>query len=286
VPLLQGESSRADRNKVIGVLHIHADGIGRDLPAGSEVEVTLEVDESAQTAAKAYVPLLDQWFDKIVLFDLETKQAGEVGKALDSQKDRLKKLEALADDLEGAPADKDARVDEVEALLEEGDRDSIDLADQMVRMMSQELDLTEADSRRGRIEKQFAEAMVDARELVEADGDAGEKRQLKALVEEFHKAMARGDLDHAENRCAEIRGLNTRVMMRNPGFWLGYFNYLKSEVVKLGLVGITRKAIERGELAAQRKNIEELIEACREILRMFPEEQRDKAAGPIRSHVK
>jgi molecular chaperone DnaK len=286
VPLVQGESSRADRNKVIGVLHIHADHIARDLPAGSEVEVTLEVDESAQTVGKAYVPLLDQWFDKIVLFDLETKEAGDVGKALESQKDRLAKLSALADDLEHTPENSDERIDEVEALLEEGDRDSIDLADQMVRMMSQELDLSEADSKKVRIEKLFAELMDDARDLVERSGDTGEKRQLKALIDEYGKAMARGDLDHAESRCVEIRGLNTRVMMRQPGFWIGYFNYLKNEAIKLGLIAVTRKAIERGEYAAQRQNMDELIDVCREILRMFPEDQREKAAGPVRSHVK
>ena len=60
VPLIQGESERADRNKIIGILCIHAEHITRDIPAGTEIQVTLAVDEFSRTTARGYVPLLDQ----------------------------------------------------------------------------------------------------------------------------------------------------------------------------------------------------------------------------------
>ena len=100
VPLVQGESDRADRNKVIGVLCIHAHHIARDLPAGTEIEVTLSVDEFSRTEARGYVPLLDRWFDEIVKFEAEEKSAEQVNRGLSEQQERLKLLEKQAAELE------------------------------------------------------------------------------------------------------------------------------------------------------------------------------------------
>ncbi len=93
-----------DRNKVIGVLCIHAHGIARELPAGSEIEVTLTVDEFSRTEARAYVPLLEQWFDEIVRFEAEERSAEQVNQGLNEQQERLKLLEQQAAELEAAQA--------------------------------------------------------------------------------------------------------------------------------------------------------------------------------------
>lgn len=292
VPLIQGESTRADRNKVIGVLHIHADKISRDVPEGSTVEVTIAVDESAQTTGRAYVPALDQWFEEVVRFDLETKPANEVGKALSDQKDRLKKLEEMADELDEedissvSEEKNDPRIREVEALLEEGDRDSIDLADQMVRMMSQDLDHAEDGGKKNRLANELEEIRQRASEVINADGEPGDKRQLATLLVEADKALARGDLDQVESKIDDIRSLNMTVMTRQPWFWEGYLAYLMKEAERLGLMGLTKKHFERGVAAIQRKDYHEVPGVCREIVQMFPSEERARVSSAIRSDVK
>ncbi len=292
VPLIQGESTRADRNKVIGVLHIHADKISRDVPEGSTVEVTIAVDESAQTTGRAYVPALDQWFEEVVRFDLETKPANEVGKALSDQKDRLKKLEEMADELDEedissvSEEKNDPRIREVEALLEEGDRDSIDLADQMVRMMSQDLDHAEDGGKKNRLANELEEIRQRASDVINADGEPGDKRQLATLLVEADKALARGDLDQVESKIDDIRSLNMTVMTRQPWFWEGYLAYLMKEAERLGLMGLTKKHFERGVAAIQRKDYHEVPGVCREIVQMFPSEERARVSSAIRSDVK
>lgn len=299
VPLVQGESSRADRNKVIGVLHIHADKIDRDLPEGSTIEVTLAVDESAQTVGRAYVPALDQWFEEVVRFDLETKPANDVAKGLAEQKDRLKALEALADDLDASVAnsgswireeeEKDHHVDrikEVEALLEEGDRDSIDLADQMVRMMSQDIDATEDGGRKTRLSNELDDVRARATEVIEADGEPADKRQLAVLLAEADKALQRGDLDLLERKIDDLRSLNLTVMTRQPWFWEGYLSYLLKEAERLNVLDLTRKQFERGRQAIQRQDHHEIPGVCREIVQMFPADERERVGSMIRSDVK
>jgi len=41
IPVVEGENELGDRNRLIGVFDIRCDQIRRDLPAGSDVEVTL-----------------------------------------------------------------------------------------------------------------------------------------------------------------------------------------------------------------------------------------------------
>jgi molecular chaperone DnaK len=286
VPLVQGESSRADRNKVIGILRIVAEKLGRDLPVGSEVQVTMSVDESSRTVGRAYVPLLDQWFDEVVLFRMETKDATQVGKGLADQKDRLAQLESMADALEGKSGTGDARVQEIEALLEEGDRDALDLADQMVRWMSDELDRAEDTGRAGALKTEFAEHAKLLHDLLEKD-DVAERRQIKALTVEFERAMARSDLETAQAKVDAARSLATRILRRHPGYWRSVFKWLCERIDTLNLRTRAAAIIERGRRAADAGAIGPLSEACAELARMLPAEDQDKAASQrVISHVK
>jgi len=53
VPVVEGEIEHADRNRLLGALEIKGTNLRRDLPAGSEVEVTLHFDASRILRAKA-----------------------------------------------------------------------------------------------------------------------------------------------------------------------------------------------------------------------------------------
>ena len=105
VPVVQGESDRADRrDKIIGILCVSAEHIARDLPVGTEIQVTLSVDEFSRTEARGYVPLLDRWFDEIVKFEAEEKSADEIKNSLVEQQERLRLLEQKAAELEAGGA--------------------------------------------------------------------------------------------------------------------------------------------------------------------------------------
>ena len=174
VPLVQGESERADRNKIIGVLCIHASHIARDLPAGSEIEVTLAVDEFSRTTAAATSPCSSNWFDEIVQLQVEDKTAEQVGQGLVDQKERLKLLEQQAAALEAAGAAAtpvlDERVREVEDLIAEGDRDSVELADQIVRLMTHQIDEAESEARTEGVRIEFQNRVENAACVARGEG--------------------------------------------------------------------------------------------------------------------
>ncbi len=250
----------------------------------------MSVDESSKTVGRAYVPLLDQWFDEVVLFGMESKDATQVGKGLSAQKDRLSQLESMAEELEsrgdkpGAGDKRDGRVREIEALIEEGDRDALDLADQMVRWMSDELDRAEDEGRAGALRTEFAEHAKTLQDLLEKD-DVAERRQIKALTVEFDRAMARADFETAQVKVDAARLADDASLRRHPGYWKSVFRWLCDRIDAHGLRAQAAAAIERGRRAGDA--IGPLSEACAELARMLPRDEQDAANSQrVISHVK
>jgi len=141
VPLIQGESELGNRNTVIGEIQITAPDLPRDLPSGSEVVVTLSVDEHSTTHAEAYIPALDQTFLEVVGFGLEVKSPAALRGALADQQKRLTELERLADSLsEPQEGDVDANVHTIGELLEDGGADERLQAGDLLRRMTSMID--------------------------------------------------------------------------------------------------------------------------------------------------
>ena len=281
VPLVQGESDRADRNKVIGILCVSASDIDRDLPVGTELQVTLSVDEFSRTEARGYVPLLDRWFDEIVKFEAEEKSADEIKNSLVEQQERLRLLEQTAAELEaGGAAPMSAhveRVSEVESLIAEGDRDSVELADQMVRLMTRQIDMVEAETRSESVRVEFDKRVSGARELLE---QKGRKDELAALNREFASAMERGDIGTAEAKRDALAELTQHVWMQTIDYWIGLLQFLHGRFQELNLMGLAGSRFEQGVAAANAGDIQSLHDVCFELINLLPREERGKLNVP------
>lgn len=96
VPIVEGERPRADLNTLVGSLDITPSQIVRDVPAGSEVEVQLQIDTSFVPRADAYVPILDEEFPITV----------ELGRTTSTDADELRHA---ADDLDAGLRDLERR---------------------------------------------------------------------------------------------------------------------------------------------------------------------------------
>jgi molecular chaperone DnaK len=281
VPLVQGESDRADRNKVIGVLCIHAHHISRDLPAGTEIQVTLSVDEFSRTDARGYVPLLDRWFDEIVRFESEAKSAEQVKGGLTEQQERLKALEEQAAELEmkgpkpGTGIDERAR--EVESLIAEGDRDSIELAEQMLRLMTRHIDQVEEQARVGQLREEFKKRVDGWREFVKEKGRSAE---LEALNREFAAAMDRGDTGVAESKRDALDQMTRQMWVQTIDYWMGLLQYLHQRFQELKLMKLAGSRFDQGVRAANNNDIQGLHDICMELINLLPREEQGKMDVP------
>jgi molecular chaperone DnaK len=282
VPLVQGECERADRNQIIGILCLHADHIARDLPAGSAIEITLSVDEFSRTTARGYVPLLDQWFDHVARLESSAKDATQVSAGLEEQMDRLRQLELEAESLEaegGGGVDK--RAEEVEQLIGEGDRDSLDIANQLLLVMARHIDQVEGASKTTALMGRFSELSTSAREVVGDDAQVG--RELQALTTEFDDAVKRGDMAAAEARIEAVESLKSRIIVQQPWFWRWYFVRLSEHIKEAGLEVAARPLLQEGQKALYQGDagMSTLIQVCTRLAAVLPEDKQQDVTAIV-----
>src|SRR5438876_196731 len=63
IPVVEGPYPKADLNRAIGFLSIFDHQVKREVPPNSELEITLEIDESRILKGEAYIPVIDQSFE-------------------------------------------------------------------------------------------------------------------------------------------------------------------------------------------------------------------------------
>src|SRR6185369_9039925 len=65
IPIVQGELEQAHLCRLVGNLEIAGAQVKASLPAGSPVEITLELDRGGHLSARALVPALAQVFEQV-----------------------------------------------------------------------------------------------------------------------------------------------------------------------------------------------------------------------------
>lgn len=284
VPLIQGENEKGDRNTLIGVIQIQPENLSRDLPAGSEVIVTLSIDEHSTTSAEAYVPLLHQTFRQIVKFGLETRSTEAIHDGVKSQRERLAELQKMADSLGDSEGDIDGRVHLIEELLEEGGSDERNQAGQLLQKVTGLIDALEVKDKEASLTQQFVASSRQVQELLGSD-DAKRTRQHAALSIEFQAAIDRADLRLAEAKFKAVQDLEYSLLREQPAYWRALFSYLCKEVLKTPRASEARIPIDEGKAAINKNNNQGVIQACLALIRLLPQSQQQKIPDSILSTV-
>lgn len=223
IPILEGEHARADRNSVVGRLDLRSDGIARDLPAGSEVEVEVEIDASFQfTAASVYVVLLDDEFPIHVdrtrpllpsVEELRGRRAALV-RRYDDLRDQAAQLDAAGTVASLDRFDADGYVGEVDRLLQQAAVDQDAVATCVDRLLEAESALDEAESLLDlpKIADEGRHAVATAEEVVSVYGARELQSELAKVKAEMDIAIADGDKAVIDRRTDEAWSIVQRAI--------------------------------------------------------------------------
>jgi molecular chaperone DnaK len=286
IPLIQGEAEKGDRNTIVGVLEIRATNITRDLPVGSEVQVTLTVDEHSITSAEAYIPLLNQKFQEVVKFGIETRESSEIRQGITDERERLRELERLADKLSDPMDDElDDRVRFIEDLLEDGGSDDLNQADQMLRGVTKLIDSLETKGKEGSLIEQFESTRQGILGFIQGKNNEQSSR-LSALSDEFVNALERGDHVLADAKWRAAKDLQYEIWQETPEYWIAIFEHLSEAVLKTANSAQGLVAIDRGKAAINSKNYNKLVEVCIELSRLLPDDKQTELPASIQAHIR
>lgn len=288
VPVVQGESSRADRNRHIGTLCIPATRIRRALPANSEVEVTVEVDGSSTVRARAYVPFLDQLFEQV----LSTKLVPATPEDLELDLElAIRRRSKLDESPEGAVIMAEIGEDPFDEIIRDiaasslGDQDSSMRAQRRLLELHEVLDRAELDVKWPRQVSRAHMAKVSTAGAVEEHGGPADKELLEGLENEVSRAISARDLRTLERKSSALWRLRHRVLSRRPEYWIDIFWWLERRSDSMVQPRRARQLVREGKAAIDRQDYGTLERVVLDLDVLLAPEDEDRPLG-LRSHVR
>ena len=222
VPIVQGESMRAHRNRLIGMLHLR--GVDRDLPAGSRIEVTLEIDRSGQLATRADVPGTGQTFQDVAFVLVPTASVETAERELVATNRRAAEVQRRTFQL-GIPAAVQSIAD-VSAVLADADRalpaaraGDADAAQKLHRLLmdaNNALDDAEALLEWPDLDAEARRCKLTYTPMVAQWGTPAEQQLYEQELDAAGAARTRNDAADLELHLDAMRALGRAAYVRDP----------------------------------------------------------------------
>ena len=284
IPIVEGESDKADRNRYVGDLTITGEMIKRDLPTNTEVEIDLNVDQSRIIQLRVYISLIDEEFEAKIGHDIR-KTTGDdprvLRDSLDRELRRVTKLRAALDVEDKAALDAltDTLVPAIESDLsaaEGGDNGACQKADKTILELQTKLDELEEQAKWPAVRKELTESIRIGERILNdgliKDGDAENMRQL---LEAGNKALASKKIPEAKDTYERIDAIYFRAMQDQPAYWLGWLRHSADNIHRFSDQGRAKQVIALGMQATQSGDLDALRSAVRQLWGMLPKETKE-----------
>jgi molecular chaperone DnaK len=275
IPVLEGEITRhADRNSLIGALEVSGNKIRRDVPLGSDVEITIDINESRLITAKAFIPILDEEFENILKLEKNIADPAQLANELKREKDRLEKVRQQARQVGSAQADKSLQRIEDERMVHDvdvsfsaakADPDAADKCEKRLRDLKCAIDEAEDALERPMLISEAQKQIEDTRGIVDKYGTGDDRHDFDALEREIKAAITAQAEDLLRQKMDRMNGLRTQILMEQDGWWVGYFEVLESHKSEMSDQTLAERLIAQGHHAIETNDLVGLKSVVRQL---------------------
>jgi molecular chaperone DnaK len=276
IPVVQGESRRAHRNRLIGTLRLQ--GLRRDLAAGSRVEVTLQLDRSGQLHARADVPAAGQTFEEVVHVLVPSATVETVERELEAIGQRAADLQRRIFQA-GLPAAAQT-IAEVPALLAEasgdlaaargGDAEAAQKLHRRLLEASEALDQGEAVLAWPELESEARRWTLYYTPLVARWGTPAEQELFDEALQATLAAQKARDAAALERQLEAMRSLGRASYCRDPRSLGDQLEWATAHVTQALDVAAAQQLVERARAAEAEGNRAALHAVLARLWELFP----------------
>jgi molecular chaperone DnaK len=285
--IVEGESDIPDRNGFLCELGIKGKELPHDLPEGTPIELTLEMNESRELTVTAYIPLIDITLNARYTIKDEAINIDGMSDELNLQRERMETLsdncstkerKEIADSMQSVSQGiENSKIDEDEKRKASKHlRDLKIILDQLVK--GKEMPL---------LAKENSEKLEDLEQIINEYSDPKDRKelksQLKSLEIESKKVIEDNDKTQLIRINEQLDELKGRAFYSNPNTWIAQFEDL-SQNGKFINEKEAKYYINKGIKAINSEDIEELKRCMHQLTLLLVEEneQNTKLSGITR----
>jgi molecular chaperone DnaK len=287
IPVVQGESRRAHRNRLIGVLQLR--GCKRDLPAGSRIEVTLHLDRSGQLHTRADVPSIGQTFEDLAHVLVPSATLEIAARELEATALRAAELQRRV--FQAGQASASEAMAEVSSWLAEAERDlaaaragDLDAAQKLHRLLldaSAALDEGEAILAWPDLETEAQRWTLYYTPLVARWGTAAEQQLFDQALQAAVVAKHRRDAAELERQLDALRSIGKASYCRDPQSLSNELEWVGAHLTQAMDVPLANQLVERARAAQATGNRTMLVATVAQLWDLFPSspERQERSFG-------
>ncbi|MDD5200532.1 MAG: Hsp70 family protein [Terrimicrobiaceae bacterium] len=283
IPIVEGENEQAaDRNRLIALLDITSSMIRRDLPAGSEVELTMNIDESRLLSLNIYIPTLDEEFDLTLPLRKTTATGDDVAEDFAKEKARLNRLIRKADDANDKDSLAALRDLESSELMKEivetvsaakGDADAAEKAEVRLLEFKLRLDDVERGVEWPTLVSETNGWLEDLDKLVKQNGSSKHQDRAAELSQEAAGIISKKETERLSRKLKEIQNFYFQVLFSIPGYWVDQLRRLEKDRSKMENQAEADRLLDMGRNYLNQNNVDGLRNVVTRLWELLPKQE-------------
>lgn len=283
IKIREGESDIPDQNQFICDLKVTGEKLPYDLPEGTEISLTIEVNESREVKVEAFIPSIDLTFSARATVHAENLSVEEMQKQFKQQEERAKKVE------QSCTPDEKNKLEGIIQSLESSlsgsvaDEDEKRKADKQLKDLKIRLDGLEKNKELPQLVAEYNEKTKSIEDIINEFGDQKEKDiyldQLSVLKREGDEAIKAEDKVLISRALEQLKELSNKVIFSNPSSWVYMFNMIQEK----GNAWISEKEADyytqKGKRAIEMGDTDELKRVVHSLMLLLPPSEQKAING-------
>ncbi|HSM93915.1 MAG TPA: Hsp70 family protein [Anaeromyxobacteraceae bacterium] len=284
IPVVQGEHAAAHLCRLVGTLEIRAADLSAALPAGAEVEITLELDRGGRLSARARVVATGEVFSEVAHLVVPDAQPEALASAAEALLARLAALRSTAfgrgagavvvrvASLEAAFADATRDIEAARG----GDADAGQKARRTLADAEAALDAAEEELAWPELEERSDETVGWAYSWVAAHGGPSERELLARAASAIRTARDARRADEVERQLKLVVRLGNAAFFQAPGAWQLLFEEAASRVDDASDLPAAERHVTAGRAALAKGDERGVRGAVEALWRLLPPDVRER----------
>lgn len=284
IPIVQGEFTRADLCRLVGAIEIRGADLSRSLPAGSDIEITLELDRGGRLSAKAFVLALDRMFEDVAKLLVPDVPAEALAASLEALDRRLRELQPVAFRKQiPALVKRLVLVDtalayvtrDVEAATG-GDEDAAQRARRALLDAEASLDDVDLHVRFDVLSENALDELASAAHWIASFGTPMEQSLFQEIARSAALAREKRQVPELERSLERVRDLRVAAYLRAPDSWSREFDHAASRLERATDLAKAQRIVSEGKAARKAGDRVGVERATRALWDLLPPRDVDK----------
>lgn len=290
IPIVEGlDPDEADMNRAIGFMELKANDIPRDVPLGSEVEITLEIDESRILTGSADIPVIGKVLPLMFERDHFQRAIPKENFLRDDVSRQRRRLERLGRD---HPAVQDSATSGMSST--ERIQDALSEAEHLIEkahgpddLFASQNRLLDAKRRLASVERKVELPALKAgaqqeiawtEEIVQAHGTSEDQRNWALLKQDIIRSLD-GNPDDLRQKVSTAYDMRMKLSVDQLWWWVGLHEYLTSRRHELTDQQLADRWFAHNQRAITNGDFEALKAGCRNLWALLPVEEQTRGYG-------